>query len=800
MTVLPQFQLHFDPLPNPAAVVTAPHVRFTLLTSRLIRLEYSPSGAFEDHASQAFWYRNQPAPVADVIANAERVEIESEHLHLSYRVNPQGFTPTTLQVIVKATGSTWHYGDNAWRSGNLGGTYGTLDEAAGFVRPDPGLMASSGAAAYDDSKSLVFNAESWLENRAHPENQDVYFFGYGYEFAACLADLSRVAGPTPMIPRYILGNWWSRYWKYSDEELLGLMREFKEHGVPLSVCIVDMDWHLTETGNTSSGWTGYTWNPEYFPNPQGFINDLHALGLKTALNLHPAEGLHNHEAQYMEFAEFMGIDPASGDPIPFDIADPKFAEGYFNILHHPYEAQGIDFWWIDWQQGQLSSLPGLDPLPWLNHLHYYDMARDGVTRPFVFSRWGGLGGHRYPIGFSGDTVIGWEALDFQPGFTATAANVGYGWWSHDIGGHMGGIEDDELYARWVQYGVFSPILRLHCTANPFHERRPWGRGPAADRAATAAMRLRHALIPYIYTMAWRNYTTALPMITPLYYSNPEVEDLYSFAAYNTYWFGSELLAAPFTKPANPETGLSRQNVWLPEGHWFNFFSGERLNGGGWQTVYGLLDDIPVYAKAGAIVPLAPEVGWGGLANPETLQLFVFPGANNTFELYEDDGETTGYQRGEYALTKMEQLWADDSLTFTIAPATGATELIPGERNYILNFRGISEPRAVSITLKDAPLKVASTYDADTATLILSSIRLEPCDELVVTLQGDLLATPDRSPERLHKLLNVFKLDTWQKAEIARDWAQIATGERSLSRYRGLSEAQCQVLESLFKRE
>ena len=606
---LPQFQIQFDPEPNPEAVVTAPNVRFTVLTGRLIRMEFSPSGTFEDHPSQAFWYRRQPVPIFDAIANEQRVEIETERLHLNYRVTPGGFTAAALQVIIKSTGHTWHYGDNAWRTGNLGGTYRTLDEAAGFVRPDPGLMASSGGAAYDDSKSLVFNADSWLELRAHPENQDIYFFGYGFDFAACQRDLARIAGRTPMVPRYILGNWWSRYWAYSAEELLGLMNEFKANDVPLSVCIVDMDWHLTETGNTSTGWTGYTWNRKLFPEPEGFIEELHNLGLKTALNLHPAEGIHPHEAQYPAFAKFMGVDPESNDAIPFDIADPKFTQGYFEILHHPLEAQGVDFWWIDWQQGQLSSLPGLDPLCWLNHLHFYDLGRDGSKRPFIFSRWGGLGNHRYPIGFSGDTVIGWEALDFQPGFTSTAANVGYGWWSHDIGGHMGGIEEDELYTRWVQYGVFSPILRLHCTNNPFHERRPWMRGPAANQAASRAMRLRHALIPYIYTMSWRNYQTGLPLITPVYYTDPN-ENTFTFAAYNTYGFGSELLAAPFTKPAHPETGLSRQTVWLPQGEWYDFFSGERLQGGGWHTLYGVLADIPVFAKAGAIVPLAPEGGLG----------------------------------------------------------------------------------------------------------------------------------------------------------------------------------------------
>ena len=306
-------------------------------------------------------------------------------------------------------------------------------------------MARFGWAVVDDSRSLVFTPDGWLEPRQTPGNIDLYFFGYGLDFSACLGDFQQVAGGVPLIPRWILGNWWSRYWQYSEAELLGLMDEFKAYDVPLSVCIVDMDWHLTQTGNTSSGWTGYTWNRLLFPDPPAFLAALHARGLKTALNLHPAEGIHPHEEQYIDFARWMGLDPEDGEPIRFDCADRRFMQGYFELLHHPLEAQGVDFWWLDWQQGARTSLPGLDPLWWLNHLHFYDAARGGGKRPFIFSRWGGLGNHRYPIGFSGDTVVGWDALDFQPAFTAAAANVGYGWWSHDLGGHMGGVEDDELY-------------------------------------------------------------------------------------------------------------------------------------------------------------------------------------------------------------------------------------------------------------------------------------------------------------------------------------------------------------------
>ena len=132
----------------------------------------------------------------------------------------------------------------------------------------------------------------------------------------------------------------------------------------------------------------------------------------------------------------MGIDPATKKYVPFDIANKKFATNYMDLLHHPLEKQGIDFWWLDWQQKMTTSLPGVSPTWWLNYVHFTDQEREG-KRPLLFHRWGGLGNHRYQIGFSGDTVSVWDSLAFQPWFTATAANVGYAYWSHDIGGFTG---------------------------------------------------------------------------------------------------------------------------------------------------------------------------------------------------------------------------------------------------------------------------------------------------------------------------------------------------------------------------
>ncbi|MCI0552012.1 MAG: DUF5110 domain-containing protein [Anaerolineae bacterium] len=743
----------FKPVANTDAIVAMHNVRFTVLTDRIIRIEFSNDNIFEDRPSQVFWYRGQPVPKFKKKITPKVVEIETDYLYLVYKIGRSGFTSRNLSIKLKQGKVTWRYGDSAVKAGNLKGTARTLDGVAGRTKLEDGLVSKAGWSAVDDSKTLVFDESGWLVPRVGEkslkarfaktfrDSLDIYFFGYGHDFPALLLDYTRIAGEVPMIPRYILGNWWSRYWAYSQDELQSLMQEFRARDIPLSVCIVDMDWHITKTGNESMGWTGYTWNRELFPDPQGFIAWLHSQGLRTALNLHPADGVHPHEEQYEAMAKWMGIDPESKTSIPFDISNPRFMKGYFKILHHPYEGsplplalsgalaktkrgeglgvrdkRGVDFWWMDWQQGKESRVKGLDPLWGLNHLHFQDHGRDGKKRPFVFSRWGGLGNHRYPIGFSGDTVIEWSSLAFQPYFTSTAANVAYGWWSHDIGGHFYEDGTPELYLRWVQFGVFSPIFRLHSTNMPALERRPWAKPERIYHAARDAMQLRHALIPYIYSMAWRVHQTGLSLVTPMYYGNMDSDE--AFKAKDQYFFGTELLAAPVIKPVNDKTGLTTQKIWFPPGSWFNFFSGEQIKGGTWHTAKAALEDIPVYAKAGAIVPLAPKVGWGEIENPKELDLYIFPGADNRFELYEDDGETTDYRRGKYAIT----VFTLKKNKFTIHASSGDTNLIPAQRTYRIHLRGVDERTSAALPGK---------YDPTTRTLSLESVTLKPNDSLQV---------------------------------------------------------------------
>ncbi len=796
-----QFQINLHPEPNPDAVVKTRLARFTVLTARMIRLEWSPTGAFEDRASQAFWYRNQPAPQFTVNQQGAELLIETEALRLHY-LSDETFSAENLRIELKdmqfenGQAVVWHFGDPDPE--NLGGTARTLDEVNGATKISLGLISRSGWSIVDDSSSLVFNAQSWLEPRDAPEGQlDLYFLGYGHAYLDCLKEFSLISGAVPMIPRFVLGNWWSRYWEYTQADLEQLMNDFQAHAVPLSVCIIDMDWHNTQTGNSCSGWTGYTWNRNLFPDPEGLLRFLHAKGLKVALNLHPAEGVHPHEEMYAEMCAALGSDPASQEPVEFDIINPRFVDAYFRILHHPQEARGIDFWWMDWQQGQRTRLSGLDPLWWLNHLHFLDLGRDGKRRSFIFSRWGGLGNHRYPIGFSGDTIVSWASLAFQPYFTATASNVNYGWWSHDIGGHLGGIEEAELYTRWVQLGAFLPVLRLHSTKNPYHDRRPWGYDATTFEAAQFAMQLRHALIPYLYSMAWRYHKDSIPPLLPMYYTYPEQDEAY--ACPNQYQFGDQLVVAPFITPEDPDTRLSRAVIWLPKGDWYNFFTSQYLPGDGWHALYGTVNDIPVYAKAGAIVPLGPLAGWDNVETPHQLAVHVFPGADGAFDLYEDEGNSNAYLEGAYSITPMRQQWTEQQAVLQIGPAQGETQLLPETRQVSLLFHGFNAPASVALRLNGKPNETQATYDSETHTLTLSDIRISPSDQLEVTLTAREQGLANRRDARQStclKMLQHFRLETNTKAQVALHLPDILEQPAKLARY--LAQMQSAQLRALLE--
>ncbi len=681
------------------AVVRIGGARFTVMTSRLIRMEYSEDGAFVDAPTQMVVRRTMGAGVPDfeAVVEGDGLALTTEHLLLKYAGGP--FTPSTLSVTLRQVDrptcrDTWHYGDPAFSNeanfGNLGGTARTLDTVDGAIDIEPGIFSHEGYAVIDDSSTCQVTDDGWVAPRSRSAT-DLYFFGYGTAINAALQDYFALTGPNPLLPRQVLGNWWSRYHRYTQASYLELMDGFRAAGIPLSVAVLDMDWHLTDVDpKYGNGWTGYTWDRALFPDPEALLADLHSRGVLVTLNDHPAGGVAAHEDAYPLMARAMGIDPITEATVEFDATSRRFMEAFFEHVAHPLEDQGVDFWWIDWQSGGTSAVEGLDPLWILNHAHYLDSARRG-TRPLTLSRYAGPGSQRYPVGFSGDTIVTWKSLAFQPFFTATAANIGFFWWSHDIGGHMGGYKDNELATRWLQFGVFSPILRLHSSSNPFLTKDPRDFSPELRDIMVRFLRLRHQLVPYLYSAMWTATMRGVAPVRPMYHDHPGESTAY--AVPNEYMFGPDLLVAPLTTPTEARSHLARTEAWLPEGTWTDIFTGLPYAGGRKVALHRTRTSIPVLARAGAVIPLASDPMETLDHAPKALTLMVVPGEDSgtpgRADLIEDDGSAAP----EPWHTEITATWGEDRVTLRVAP-TGRTGELRDLTVALLGVSAVDGPHSV----------------------------------------------------------------------------------------------------------
>ncbi|GAB3438629.1 glycoside hydrolase family 31 protein [Phycicoccus ginsengisoli] len=757
-----------NPVADPAAVVSGDRWRVTVLTAGLLRLEWSESGHFEDRASVFAVNRRLPVPAADVRRHHDRLEVTTECLHLEYDGQP--FSPNGLVVTVVSPVDHPH--TQQWRFGepvhDLGGTARTLDGADGAVPLGPGVVSRTGIAVLDDSTSFLVE-----DGRPVPRPEgslDLYVFVRGHDYRAAVRDLYAVSGPVPVLPRWALGNWWSRYHPYSAQEYLDLLDTFDAEQVPLSVAVLDMDWHLVDVDpRFGTGWTGYTWNRELFPDPPAFLAELHRRGLAVTLNVHPADGVRAFEDAYPRMARAMGIDPDTEQTVAFDPTDPRFMDAYFEVLHHPLEDEGVDFWWLDWQQGAHSRAAGVDPLWLLNIEHFHDSARRGRL-PITFSRYAGPGSHRYPVGFSGDTHITWDSLAFQPYFTSTASNIGYGWWSHDIGGHWYGSRDDALTVRWVQLGVFSPVMRLHSTLHPFIRKEPWTFPAQARATIDAFLRLRHRLVPYLHSMNVRAAREGAPLVEPMYWDDSHAPEAY--AVPTQFRFGTELVVAPVTTPQQDVLGLGSTLAWLPPGEWTDLFTGMRYRGGRQVRLHRPLETLPVLLPAGGLVPLG---GAGdavvGTEVPDHVELVLAPGAGGRFDLVEDDGGT----RPRTAVTTIT--WDDGTGTLAVSAPTGSTEVLPPARSWSLLLLGCEGGASV----EDEALAGERT-DAGTRFWLGRTTRGEG---LTVRLDDVRPLGWDRTVERVRAVLDRARIEYNTKLAAFELVQSADGGPEAAARLRGL---------------
>ena len=595
------------------AMVISGNARFTVLTPEMIRIEYSPKGAFEDRATFAIQNRDLgEVPHFTTSEDKDFLYISTDKLKLKYRKGTDPLTspasPDNLTIDMKVNGKNVRWYPGKPDPQNLKGTTRTLDRNDGDSYRnilENGLVSRSGWAVINDSwsnerpdGSHSFALEpsdevgfDWWTPRADKDALDLYFMGYGHDYKKAMGDFTRVAGKIPLPPDYVLGYWYSRYKDYTDDEFRQIMANLKDNKLPADVIILDMDWHWNGNEHSQSkgfgGWTGWSWNYNLIPHPEKLLEDIHDGGYRVALNLHPADGVSRSESPRYFHEMKDEVDPSfiSGDTIKWSLYDKGFKNAFFNHVIRDHEREGVDFWWLDWQQWLTEpKVPGLGETFWCNHVWFNDMKKNRPDRrPVIFHRWGGLGSHRYQIGFSGDTYINFPTLAFLPYFTATASNLGYTYWGHDIGGHMfkdpEGINDPELVLRWLQMGVFTPVFRTHASCQPELERRIW-KFPNFP-LMREAVNLRYELFPYIYTMARNTYETGVGICRPLYYEYPETENAYKYEG--EYFFGDNILVAPVTEAA-PEGKKASKKIWFPQGEWWSASTSELIKGSSVKTM------------------------------------------------------------------------------------------------------------------------------------------------------------------------------------------------------------------------
>jgi len=663
--------------------------RFTILTERLIRLEYSLDGTFEDRPTDLVRFRNFPKVEAAIREDEKYLEVTTKYFVLTYlkerpfdsgKLNPTA----NLRIDVVNDEKTWYYGHAEVR--NLKAPFVSFENKT----LPKGLYSLDGFATLDDTNGYLIN-ESGILVPKNTNNIDLYLFVYRKDFLAALKDYFMLTGFPEMLPRYALGIWWSKNTNYDLKDIRYLVSKFERNEIPMSVLLLDKDWHIRDTEEQKDLLSGYTFNKQLIPSPSDLAIELHNKHIYLGLEINPIQGIYPHEENYSKIAGFLKVE--NNQIIPLLPFNHLFIDAYLKALMHPLETLGVDFFWLNYyEKGKLEDLYAL------THYQALDANRLDAKRSFVMARNAQKVPHRYGVLYSGITENTFETLASLPYYNSLASNIGVSWLSHDIGGYKNGIENDELYIRYVQFGCFSPIFRFSTDKSKYYKREPWNWNAETSKIVGDYMRLRHYLIPYLYTESYKYHKEGIPLVQPLFYKYPELldEPLYK----NEYYFGSELLIAPITQKGNVLMNRTVHKFFLPNGVWYDFNTGKKFPGGKSYLSFYRKEDYPIFGKAGSIIPLSHHYDVNNTSAPNELEIHIFPGRNNTYVLYEDDGVSNLYKQGYFIRTSIDYNYRESNYTVIIRAVEGKTGITPAKRTYRIRFRNVRKADEVIIYIGD----------------------------------------------------------------------------------------------------
>ena len=681
------FRVDITRCKTPAACVfRGNNYRISVLSDSLIRFEFNPSGNFNDYPTLFAYNRSFSQPKLSVEEDNQIIQIKNEKFTIEYHkekpfLGTSIYPEQNLKVVVNDSGKTWYF--NHPEARNLKATAYSLDNVSS-TNLGKGLFSLDVFASIDDSVTPIINEAG---NLLLPQKGiiDTYLFVYNNDFGVGLRDYFNLTTLPPLIPRYALGVWWAKNEKYNEDGIKDIINSFRKNRIPFSVLLLG---DYARTKNKYSN-LSFSLDKNIFPSTVALSNYLHMNNVFLGINTLTDGVLSIEEENHNEFIKL--YDQDTDKNIPLNVFDSKIMNAFLKGIITPYLNNGIDFLWIDDNKIENAYRNHV-----MNYYLYKNFYASVMKRSLILSRNFGIAPHKYSVLYSGKTKISWKTLATLPEFNSSSSNIGVSWWSHDIGGFAGGTEDPELYMRYVQLGVYSPILRLSSEGGKYYKREPWRWDAKTNGIVRDYLNLRHQLIPYLYSEAKKYSTYGTTLIQPLYYKYPQTYDepLYR----NEYYFGSELFIAPITTAKDSIMNRAVHRLFLPNGVWYDFKTGKKFIGGRRYVTFYKDEDYPVFAKTGAIIPMAvlDPNKLNDTSSPKKLEIHIFPGRSNTYKLYEDDGYSFKYKQGYSFTTEINYYYKENDFSVSLEPLEGKAGVIPEKRDYRIRFRNTKYTDGVQV--------------------------------------------------------------------------------------------------------
>lgn len=698
--------------------------RITVLSDVLLRFEYSETGKFNDYPTIFAINRNfAKKPVFTVKQDEKYINITNDYFILEYSkekpyIASKLVPDSNLRITLKGTDKLWYFGNPEVK--NLKGTTYSFDNKTN-ISLSKGLYNLDGFASIDDTMSPVFISDGTIKKNPS-DALDVYVFIYKNDFQKALDSYFELTGKPSFIPRYALGVCWNKNEDYTEEELKDIISNFNKINIPLSSILLGSKWNLNKEGKTLSN---YKFDNEKYKNLEQTINDIHQKNVFLGLTINPQSGITPYDSGYQSLKTKLNI--IKDGVIPINVYNTAILETFLN---ETLANLNIDFIKID------EITEDKTKTFMLMHYIYKSLSKTAERRGLILSRNPGIASHRYPALYSGNTKVSWKTLKYLPYFNITSSNLGLSYYSHDIGGYEGGVEDSELYTRYVQFGTYSPIFRFSSKEGRYYKREPWKWDIFTESIVKDYIRIRHRLIPYIYSEMYKYSKDGINLIKPLYLDYEKIldEPLYK----NEYHFGKELFVCPITEPKDKVMNRVVHRMYLPEGTWYDFKTGKKFPGGKRYVTFYKDEDYPVYAKSGAIVPMAilDENNLNSVKPPEKMEIQVFPGVSNNYDLYEDDGVTNLYKEGYYIVTNIDYNYRKNNYTLILRPTQGKTGIIPDKRDYKIKFRNTKRPEYVKVNV--GRFEVEFTTRSDENDFIIEVPNVPTNQQLTINCGGEAI--------------------------------------------------------------